>query len=60
MPIQEKVHWFVPFTVELLESVAIPPIFVKLSMFKLADLRKEIAHILENEVKSEDYESSGR
>jgi hypothetical protein len=36
MPIQEEMHWLVPFTVELLKSVTIPPIFVKLSIFKLA------------------------
>lgn len=58
MSIEEKVHWFVPFTVELLKSVAIPPIFVKLSMFELAYLSKKVTYILENEVKTENYESS--
>jgi hypothetical protein len=32
VPIKKQMHRFIPFTVKLLECVAIPPIFIKLSM----------------------------
>lgn len=60
MPIKKQIHWLIPFTVELLESVAVPPVLIKLPVFKFANLCKEIAHILENEIKAEDDESSAR
>ena len=30
--VEEEMNWFVPFTVELLVSVTIPPVLVKLSV----------------------------
>ena len=32
VPVEEEMHRFITFTIELLERVAIPPVFIKLSM----------------------------
>jgi hypothetical protein len=58
VPIKKEMHWLVPFAVKLLKSMTVPPVFIKLSVFELANLCEKVAHILENEIKAEDNESS--
>lgn len=53
-------HRFIPFAVELLESIAVPPVLIKLAMVQPAQFCEKIAHILENKVKAEDNDSSTR
>ena len=47
-------HRFIPFAIEFLKGIWIPPILVKLTTVELADLRKEVADVLEDEVEHED------
>ena len=47
-------HRLIPFTIKFLKGIRIPPILVKLTTVELADLRKEVADVLEDEVEHED------
>jgi hypothetical protein len=48
MPIQKKMNWLIPFAIEFFESVAIPPVLVKLSIIQLAEFSEEVAHGFED------------
>jgi hypothetical protein len=56
--VEKNVHGFVPLTIELLKGVTVPKILVKLPMIQLRNLRKEIAHVLKDQVEIEKYKRS--
>ena len=58
MSIEKIVNWFVPFPVELLKSERIPPILIELPVIQPCHFSKEITHIFEDEVETEDDEGS--
>lgn len=54
MSIEENVNRLVPFSIKLFVGVAIPPIFIELSMVQSSDFSEEIAHIFEDQIETKD------
>jgi hypothetical protein len=52
VPVKKEMNRFVPFTVELLESVAIPPVLVKLAMVKHTEFCEKVTHVFKNQIKT--------
>ena len=54
MAIKEIMNWLVPHSIKLLESRAIPPFIIELSVCKLSKFCKNIQNVLENHEEYED------
>lgn len=57
MSIQEIVNRLIPFSIELLKCLRVPPIFIELTAIQHGNLCEKVAVILEYKVKCKDNES---
>lgn len=52
--IEKYMDWFIPFPIELLIGIWVPPILIKLSAIKSRNLCKEVTHILKDQEEGKD------